>query len=221
MNSEKDARTGLLRPVTEWLGASPVLPRIATGLLLAGVLAVFPGFMMFLFVAGGKFIPWWMAGGVLLAAAAALVLIQASARKSVPEDHAFKWSEVQNSWFWTSLVLCAFCCGIGMAVDAWDRSGYSVVSRNNSGCTLIAKETTYFRGGGGVMYLAEPWGLAHRVGDWSVNEGGRPARDGLVKVSWAGSGVTYSVDGAPYGPYGGVGKGRCWTKAVTDRLGGD
>lgn len=71
------------------------------------------------------------------------------------------------------------------------------------------------------MYLAEPSGLAHRVGDWSVNEGGRPARDGLVKVSWAGSSVTYSVDGAPYGPYGGVGQGRCWTKAVLDSLGGD
>lgn len=90
MNSEKDARAGLLRPVREWLGISPVLPRIAAGLLIAGALAVFPGFMTFLFVAGGKFIPWWLASGILLATAAVLVLIQASApdlsRRIKPPD---------------------------------------------------------------------------------------------------------------------------------------
>lgn len=149
--------------------------------------------MAFLFVAGGKFIPWWMAGGVLLAAAAVLVLIQASARSAVPEDDAFRWSELQSSWFWPPLVLCAVFCWFGMASDAWDRAGYSVVSRSSAGCTLIAKETSYFLGGGGVMYLAEPSGLAHRVGDWSANDGDRPARDGRIKVSWAGSSVTYSV----------------------------
>ncbi|MFJ7750768.1 hypothetical protein ACIQXM_12535 [Arthrobacter sp. NPDC097144] len=203
------------------MGASAVLPRIAVGLLIAGVLTVFPGFMTLLFVAGGKFIPWWMAGGALLAGAAVLVGVQASARSSVPEDDAFRWSELQNRWFWFPLALCAVFCVFGMVSDAWNRAGYTVVSRNSSGCTLIAKETSFFGGGSGVMYLGEPSGVAHRVGSWKVDEGDRSARDGQVRVSWFGSTVTYRVGGTLYGPDGGYGKGRCWTEAVRGRLAGD
>lgn len=219
MDNEPNSLDGLLQRVWEWAGTSATFPHVAVGLLIAGVLAVCPGFTTLLFVAGGKVIPWWMAGGALLAASAVLVGVQVSARSSVSEDDAFRWSELQNRWFWFPLALCAVFSVFGLVSDAWDRAGYSVVSRNSAGCTLIAKETSFFLGGSGVMYLAEPSGVAHRVGSWKVDEGGRPARDGQVGVSWAGSSVTYRVDGALYGPDAGYGKGRCWTEAVRDRLG--
>ena len=217
MNSREDARTGVLQRARAWAGSSAALPRIAVALLIAGIPLVFPGFMTVLFVVGGKFIPWWMAAGALFALAAILVSVQVSARRSVPEADAFKWSEVQIRWFWTPLTLCSAFCVIGMGLDALNHTRYSVVAENSTGCKLVASESTFFGSGSGTMFMAEPWGVAFRSSSWMVNEGDRPARDGEVRVRWAGTAATYSVPGAFYDPDAGYARSaRCWTEALTN-----
>lgn len=222
MDATSAGYTDRIRRGREWLAVSAVVPRIAAGLVITGLLAVVTGLLGILIVAGDRFIPWWMLGGILLAGALILLRSQAAARRSVPEEEAFRWSALQSRWLRVSASAAAIFCVLGMGFDALNNTGYTVVSENSAGCKLVARESTFIRAGSGTMFLAEPSGVAFRAGSWRVDEGDRPARDGDVKVRWTGTTVTYLVQGALYDPDAESSRSaRCWTEAVLDRVSGD
>ena len=126
MGATSAGYANLIRRGKKWLAASAVVPRIAAGLVVTGVLAVFPGFLGILIVADDRFIPWWMLGGILLAGALILLRIQAAARRFVREEEVSSWSELQSRWLRVSASVAAVFCVIGMGVDALNSTGYTV-----------------------------------------------------------------------------------------------
>lgn len=150
--------------------------------LLLGVLVVMASWTGWIFVIGSYIVRAWMLSSALLVVALILLRLRAKARGG------------SVGWL-RSLVLALLlaAAGAGSAVDVaanmvMDTEYFVLNPYGPDGCRVVARESSFLMGGSGEAYAVNAFGIGRRVGQWSVDNGGRPIEAGSYTMKWASDG---------------------------------
>ncbi|ALV47125.1 hypothetical protein MB46_18155 [Arthrobacter alpinus] len=158
--------------------------------LLLGALVVMASWTGWIFVIGSYIVRAWMLSSALFVAALILLRLRAKARGG------------SGGWL-RSLVLALLIAvvgagsAIGMAGDiVMDTENFVLNPYGPDGCRVVARESSFLMSGSGEAYAVNVFGIGRRVGQWSVDDGGRPIEAGSYAMKWASDGGVLRVFGA-------------------------